>query len=133
MKSSLEKTLDLAGPIAKFGRELLYLRVSLDIGRRRVSESTALLTLPRFMELPKPTTRISVKVKAARLAVIAFTSPVYQHKFEFDVAGQTFSASDNFFDLYPGQTKEVEVEFMARVTSQMLRKAIRHRSLADTY
>ena len=133
MKSALVKTIDLAGPIAEFGREQLYLRASLEVGRRRVSESSAFLTLPRFMDLPKPRTKVSVRVKSPRLAAIAFTSPVYQHKFEFDVTGQTFSSSDNFFDLYPGQTKEVEVEFMARVTPDMLRKAIRHRSLADTY
>ena len=133
MKSALVKTIDLAGPIAEFGREQLYLRASLEVGRRRVSESSAFLTLPRFMDLPKPRTKVSVRVKSPRIATIAFTSPVYQHKFEFDVTGQAFSSSDNFFDLYPGQTKEVEVEFMARVTPDMLRKAIRHRSLADTY
>jgi beta-mannosidase len=85
------------------------------------------------MELPKPKTRISVRVKATRFAVLSFTSPVYQHQFEFDVSGQVFTASDNFFDLYPGQAKAVEVDLMARVTPDMLRKSIRHRSLADTY
>jgi beta-mannosidase len=133
MQSALQRTLDLRGPIEKFGREQLYLRVALDVGRKRVSEATAFLTLPRFMELPKPETRISVRVKAPRFAVLSFTSPVYQHKFEFDISGQTFTASDNFFDLYPGQSKVVEVDLMARVTPDMLRKSIRHRSLADTY
>jgi beta-mannosidase len=133
MQSARHKTLDLAELLAKFGRDRIYVRVALDIGRRRVSEDSALLTLPRFMDLPTAKVKVSIKVKAPRFAVVRFTSPVYQHKFEFDFAGQTFTCSDNFFDLFPGEAKEVEVDFKARVTSEMLRKSIRRRSLADTY
>ena len=133
MKSSLERTLDLSAPIAAHGREQLYLRVALDIGRRTASESTALLTLPRFMPLPKPRTKVSVRMRSPRVAQVAFTSAVFQHQFAFDFLGQSFTSSDNVFDLYPGERKEVVVEFMARVTSAVLRRAIRHRSLADTY
>jgi len=133
MRSVRQKTLDLAGPIAEFGRDSIYLRVALDVGRRRVSEGTALLTLPRFMSLPRPRTKVSFRVKAPRYALVRFTSPVYQHRFEFDFAGQSFTSSDNFFDLYPGETKEVEVDFADRVTPDMLRKSLTRRSLADTY
>ena len=133
MQSVLQRTLDLAGPIARHGREQLYLRVALDVGRRRVSESTALLTLPRFMPMPKARTKVSVRMKSPRLAAVSFTSPVFQHQFEFDFVGQSFTSSDNFFDLYPDEKKEVLVDFAARTTSDMLRKAIRLRSLADTY
>lgn len=133
MTSVLQRTLDLAAPIGKHGRENLYLRLALDVGRRRASESTALLTLPRFMPLPKPRTKVSVRMKSPRLAVVAFTSPVFQHQLAFDFIGQVFTSSDNFFDLYPGERKEVLVEFMGRVTSDLLRKAVRLRSLADTY
>ena len=133
MRSVRQKTLDLKGPIAEHGRDNLYVRVALDIGRRRASEATALLTLPRFMDLPKPRTRVSIRLKAPRYAVIRFTSPVYQHRFEFDFAGQAFTSSDNFFDLHPGEAREVEVDFAARVTPDMVRKALRRRSLADTY
>jgi beta-mannosidase len=53
--------------------------------------------------------------------------------FEFDLPGIRFSASDNFFELYPGEAKEVEVKFSGGATLPSLRKSIGHRSLADTY
>ena len=133
MTSVLQKTLDLGRLIKAHGRDRIYLRVALDIGRKRVSDETALLTLPRFMELPKPRTQVSIRVKAPRFAIVRFTSPVYQHRFEFDFTGQNFSASDNFFDLYPGEPREVLLDFTDRVTWDMLHRSLTHRSLADTY
>jgi beta-mannosidase len=133
MQSVLQKTLDLAGPIAKHGRERIYLRIALDIAGRRASQETVFLTPPRFIDLPKARTKVSIRMKAPRYAVAGFTSPVFQHRFAFDFAGLSFAAGDNFFDLYPGEQKLVEVDFMARVTGSILRKSLTCRSLADTY
>ena len=41
MQSARHKTLDLAKLLEKFGRDRIYVRVALDIGRRRVSEDSA--------------------------------------------------------------------------------------------
>jgi hypothetical protein len=35
---------------------------------------------------------------------------VFQHRFAFDFTGLTFTCSDNFFDLQPGETKSVELD-----------------------
>jgi beta-mannosidase len=133
MQSRLQQRLDLAGPLARFGRDRIYLRIALDVAGRRVSEDTVLLTTPRFMELPKPRTRVAVRMSAAGRAVVAFTSPVFQHRFAFDFPGRAFTCSDNYFDLYPGETRRVEVEFAGPVTAARLRRSIVHLSLADTY
>jgi beta-mannosidase len=70
---------------------------------------------------------------SARRAEIALTSPVFQHRFAFDFPGREFACSDNYLELYPGETKKVEAEFAEPVTAALLRSSIVHRSLADTY
>jgi beta-mannosidase len=133
MQSARQVTLDLAAPLAKFGRENLYLRIALDIAGRAVSTDTILFTLPRFIELPRARPRAAWAARGPRRASVTLTSPVFQHRFELDFPGHAFSASDNFFDLYPGEPKRVELEFPAGVSLAALRRAFRARSLADTY
>jgi len=133
MRSALQKTLDLAAPLAKFGRDSVYLRIALDVAGTRVSEDTVFLTTPRFMDLPRPRTRVAVRMLSSRRARIVFTSPVFQHRFAFDIPGKAFTCSDNHFELYPGEPKAVEVELAAPATAARLKGSVSHRSLADTY
>ena len=92
-----------------------------------------LLTLPRFIELPKPITKVHITLKAPRFAQVEFTSPEFQHQFAFDFAGHTFTCSDNFFDLYPNEPRLIQVDFADRVTAAGLSRALTHMSLADSY
>jgi beta-mannosidase len=133
MTSSLVKRLDLSGPIARHGRDRIYLRIALNVGGRRVSEDTAFLTAPRFMRLPKPVTRVGVSMSSPTRALLTFTSPVFQHRLAFDVPGKEFACSDNHFELYPGEAKSVEVTLARPTTAAQLRRMLIHRSLADTY
>jgi beta-mannosidase len=133
MSSVRQKTLDLAGVLAKYGRERIYLRIALDIAGRRASEDTVLFTLPRFIDFPKPRTRIAIRMRTPSRALVSFTSPVFQHMFEFDFPGKRFAASDNFIELYPDHARQVEVEFTKPVALSVLRRTITHRSLADSY
>ena len=133
MRSVRQQTLDLSGPLGKHGRENLYLCIALDVAGARVSEETVFLTIPRFMGLPRPRTRVRVRVTAPGRAQLVFTSPVFQHRFAFDLDGLSFTSSDNFFDLYPGEPKRIEVAFSGRATVAGLRRSITHRSLADSY
>jgi beta-mannosidase len=133
MQSRLQRSLDLAGPLARFGRDRIYLRIALDVAGRRVSEDTVFLTTPRFMDLPRSRTRVSVRRKGPNTAEILFTSPVFQHRFAFDIPGHSFTCSDNHFELYPGEPKAVEVRLDSPVSAARLRGSITHRSLADTY
>jgi beta-mannosidase len=133
LRSVRQKTLDLAGPLGRFGRENIYLRLALDAGGARVSEDTVLLTLPRFMDLPRPRTRVSIRMISARRAELGFTSPAFQHRFEFDFAGRAFACSDNFFDLYPGERRTVQVSFADPVARAELAASLTHRSLAESY
>ncbi|HEY4989283.1 MAG TPA: glycoside hydrolase family 2 protein, partial [Opitutaceae bacterium] len=106
---------------------------ALDVGRRRVSQDTVFLTLPRFMILPSPRTKVGIRMITPLRASVSFASPVFQHMLEFDFSGCRFSCSDNFFDLYPGEEKTIEVGFDEPVTAGELRRSATHRSLADSY
>jgi beta-mannosidase len=133
MSSTRQQTLDLAGALAKFGRERIYLRIALDVSGRRASEDTVLFTLPRFIDFPKSRTRVVIRMKTPSRALVSFTSPLFQHMFEFDFPGRRFAASDNFFELYPGDMRQVEVEFTEPVAVSALRRSITLRSIADSY
>jgi len=133
MRGTRQATLRLGAQLAKFGREHLYLRIALDLGGRCVSSETVLFTLPRFIALPRARPRVKWVRRGRRRAAVTLTSPVFQHRCELDLAGLAFSASDNYFDLYPGEPRTVELELAAPASLAALRRAFRHRSLADTY
>ena len=101
--------------------------------RKGPSEDTVFLTTPRFMDLPRPRTRVEVRNRPGDKAEVVFTSPVFQHRFAFDIPGHTFTCSDNHFELYPGEPKSVEVGFDSPVGAARLKALITHRSLADAY
>lgn len=133
-ESVRQQTLDLAKPLAKHGRDRLYLRIALDIAGATVSEDTVFLAPPRFLDLPRPgKTTATIKLLTSKKALLGFSSPVFQHRFAFDLPGLAHTASDNHFELYPREKKEVVVEFDRPVTKATLAKKLLFKSLVDTY
>lgn len=132
-ESRNQKKLNLAKQMTEHGRDNLYLRIALDVDGATVSEQSVLLTPPRFMELPKAKTKASVKMQSPTSAVLRFESDVYQHAFTFDLKGCVYTASDNGFDLYPGEAKEIVVELTKKSNQTKLNKALNFRSLVDGY
>jgi beta-mannosidase len=133
-ESVSQKTLDLSEPLAAHTRDRVYLRIALDIDGVTVSEDTVFLAPPRFLDLPRAKkTAAAIKLLTPTKALVAFTSPVFQHRFAFDFPGLAHTGSDNYFELYPREKKEVVVEFTKPVTKAKLTAALRVRSLADTY
>jgi beta-mannosidase len=126
-----QQTLRLRSWLARHGRENVYLRLRLEAAGHCVSEDTVFLTAPRFVALPRPVTRVGVRLKTPREAVLRFTSPGFQHRFAFELPGLAHTASDNFLELYPGESREVTLAFPRPVTVARLRAALRWRSLAD--
>jgi beta-mannosidase len=99
-----------------------------------VSEDTVFLAPPRVLDLPCPKrTATTIKPLTPTKALLAFTSPVFQHRFAFDLPGLAHTTSDNYFELYPREKKEVVVEFTRPVTRAALAKKLRFHSLVDTY
>jgi beta-mannosidase len=132
-ESVKQQTLDLAGPMRRHGRDNLYLRIALEIGGTRVSEETVFLTPPRFLALPKARTAAAIRMNSPTKAMLTFVSPVFQHRFAFDLPGLVHRSSDNYFELYPREKKTVIVEFIRAQTAARLKRALTWRSLVDTY
>jgi beta-mannosidase len=109
------------------------LRIALDVDGKRVSEDTVFLAPPRYLALPKARTSVSVSMVSPLRAELAFTSPVLQHRFAFDLRGIPHRSSDNFFELYPGETKTIEIELSRTQSPAKMRGALVYHSLVDTY
>lgn len=131
-ESVRQQTLDLAKPLQQHGRDSLHLRIALDLEGLRVSEDTVFLTAPRFLNLPKAKTKVGLELRSPRQARLTFVSPVFQHRFAFELPGVPHRASDNYFELYPREKKTVILDFARPVTAARLREVLQWRSLADT-
>jgi len=132
-ESVRQLTLDLTADLARYHRDNLVLRIALDVGGRCVSEESVLLTPPRFANLPRGKTKVSIRKNGTTSAVLTFASPVFQHFFAFELPGLAHRASDNFFELFPHEPKAITVTFPQPTTVAAIRKALRHHSLVDTY
>ncbi len=132
-ESVKQKTLDLTRLLALHSRDCVFLRIALEIDRRCVSQETVFLTQPRFLALPKARTKAAFTLSGPKAATVVFTSTAFQHRFAFDLAGVAHSASDNYFELYPGEARTVQLEFTRPQTVARLKRALAYRSLVDTY
>ena len=132
-ESVRQKTLDLAPLLARHGRDHVVLRLALEVGGIRVSQDSVLLAPPRFVALPPARTHTAVKLLTPRTAELTFTSDAFQHRFAFDLPGIAHAASDNYFELYPGEAKRVTLDLLRPPTAARLRQALVHHSLVDTY
>jgi beta-mannosidase len=74
----------------------------------------------------------SIHTQADGAFEIEFSSPVFQHSVEFDLAGINYRASDNFFDLYPNVPHHVLVR-AANLDETELAERLTTRSLVDSY
>lgn len=135
-ESKRQHTLDMHEPMQTHGRDNLIIRLSLMIDGARVSENTVFLTPPRFIPLQKANTRVQVKrLGSDNRFALTFASDVFQHCFQFDLAGMDYSASDNCFDLYAKQPRTVEITLNkpAQATVAEVTKALGFYSLVDSY
>jgi beta-mannosidase len=124
--------LDLAPFIARHGRDTLCIRLRLETPRG-TSEDTVFLTAPRFVDLPRARTTVRWARESATCTRLTFTSDAFQHRFAFAFGNEAFRASDNFFDLYPGQPRTVIVNFERALPVSRWRRALTFRSLVDSY
>ena len=128
-----QHSLKLSKELNTYIRDAIYVRVRLRIGAKIASEETVFLTAPRFVDLPKSKVRTQVKLCGTDEAEITFTAANLQHRFGFELGRMDFRASENFFELYPKESKTVRVKLAKSTTVAQLRKRLSWRSLVDTY
>ncbi|MDD5349568.1 MAG: hypothetical protein PHQ12_05095 [Chthoniobacteraceae bacterium] len=126
------KTLDLQKAMQTHGARSLYLRIQLEAGGE-VSRDTLFLTAPRFINLPRAPIAAKVEPVSGCEFEVTLTSDVFQHQAEITLPGIAHHAGDNFLDLYPGEACRVRLRTESPATKAQIEKALRVRSLADTY
>jgi beta-mannosidase len=132
-KSVLQTTLDASTWMEKYGRDNVVLRVALEVDKVRVSEETVFLAPPRFIALRPAKTTLRIKSVSPNEVALTLISDRFQHRFAFELEGIPHLSSDNFFDLYPGETKIVTLKLGRKVTPAQLKAKLKYRSLVDTY
>lgn len=128
-----QKTLDFDRALKNHGARHIFLRIRLETRDGHRSEDTVFFTAPRFLDLPRARITTSVQRVSEREFDLGFQSQVFQHRVQVDLPGLPHRASDNFFDLYPGETHSVRIRTLAPATKQSIRRALTSRSLVDSY
>jgi beta-mannosidase len=126
-------TADLAAVLAKQGPRDVIVWVDLWVGGERRSSNLALFARPKHLELADPKIGLSVKDLKDGSFVVTLTArkPALWTWLEMDQADAQFS--DNFMHLLPGQPQSVIVTPARAMTLARMKKALRVRSLFDTY
>jgi beta-mannosidase len=132
-QSHRQKTLDLSGNMKTYGARNIYLRIRLETDDGSVSEDTVFLTAPRFMELPRTPIATTVKRTAQNEFQLAFQSRGFHHAVQVDLPGIAHRVGDNFFDLYPGEMRKVQLSTKKAAMLAEIKRALSIRSLADIY
>lgn len=128
-----QHTLALTDLLRQHAREAIYVRLRLMRGRHCLSEETVLLTAPRFMALPKGKPQVEITLCDPHTAALTVTAPVWLHRLAVTLPAASDRLSDNFFELYPDEPKTITLHSARPTTVAKLRRALRWRSLVDTY
>ncbi len=125
--------LDLTDACRADGDAKLYLRYALVADGQTLGEDTFWLADPKAIDLPRAAVRTTVAATGPRAFRVTFTSPALQYRYVFDLPGMAFHASDNAFDLYPGEGRSVDLTTVQDQLPQAVERAVIGRSLADSY
>ncbi len=110
----------------------LLLWLKLDIGDETVSENLVTLVYPRELELLDPQLKADVEEQAGRFKVtVTAVHPALWTWLSFD--GFDGRCSDNFVHVRSDEPVEIIVRPAAPMTREAFVKAMRVRSLYDTY
>lgn len=121
--------LDFAKEMEKFGARTLYVRIELTDGEEVLSRQTVFLTAPRFLSLAAAPIRCAIRKLESRCFVLAFQSAAFHHAVAFHFSGTAYRAEDNYFDLFPGEVREIRVELRKETTLRALNQTLEVLSL----
>ena len=121
--------LDFAEEMRRFGARYLYVRVELISGDEVLSRQTVFLTAPRYLALEDAPAKCDIR-KLDRLRFeLTFRSKVFQHAVAFHFSRTSYRATDNYFDLFPGEPRKIEVQLTTATTIRSLKESLEVMSL----
>jgi beta-mannosidase len=126
------KMLDLSDTIAKAGTPNVLTWLKLTVGGQTVSENLVLFAMPKEIKLVKPQLKYSVSEgRNGTVVTLTAAKPALWTWLELD--GIDARYSDNFVHLAPNNPMQIVVEHTQPLSKSKLTKALRVRSLFDTY
>jgi beta-mannosidase len=132
-ESVKQLTLDFAKEIKKYGVRALYLRVELVLSGKAVSHQTVFFTAPRYLSFKPGKIVAQLKKLGPTRFALTLSSKVYQHAAAFHFRGVAYRAEDNFFDLFPGSSRQVEIRTRKDLSVAELKKRLETTSLVFSY
>jgi len=133
LRSIRQLRLDFAKEMARHGARFLYLRVALEASAGEISRQTVFLTAPRNLPLQRQPIETGLKQTGPRQWELKLTSPIYQHAVQFHFRRIAYRAEDNFFDLFPAESRVLTVRLSTACAEADLKAALEIRSLVDSY
>jgi beta-mannosidase len=132
-ESAKQLSLDFAAEMKKHGVASLYLRVELAVGNKVVSRQTAFLTAPRYLDLQPGKVETQIKKLGTAKFALTLSSKVFQHAVSFHFKKTAYRAEDNFFDLFPGSKRRIEIRTEKDISVADLKKRLETTSLVSSY
>jgi beta-mannosidase len=129
----LVESLDLRSEIEKQGASNLLVWLKLEVGGETVSENLVTLAYPRALELADP--RLTANVAEGRDGEYAVTLRAERPALWawLELEGSDAKFSDNFVHIPKAGTATIRVRPAGQMSREEVRKALRVRSLFDTY
>jgi beta-mannosidase len=120
-------------PFTNLNRNDLVLRIWLEKNEDVISENTLLFVEPRFMTFNNEKPLIKVCTVKNNQCKIILKSPSFAYQVALDFGKYQFRSSDNFFNLFPGISKTIDVQFPASINPQAALKAMTAMSYVDSF
>jgi beta-mannosidase len=132
-ESKIQHTFHAKPFMKKHGSRNIYLKIDLHIGGESTSRDTVFLTAPRYLNFKREAIAPSLKEISPGIFDLTLAAESFQHQVMWDLPGIAVKANDNFFDLYPGESRIVRLEVAPDLGLAALEKRLTIQSLADSY
>jgi beta-mannosidase len=129
-QSHRQKTLDVSKIAKAHGAHRIYLRIRLETDEGAISEDTVFLAPPRLIEFPRTAISISVERASKCDFQLGFSSSGFHHAVQVSLPGIEHELEDNFFELYPGETRTVKLSTKKPAMIAEIKRHLSTRSLA---
>jgi len=132
-ESVRQLSLDFAKEMEKHGARNLYVRIELAAGHEVLSRQTVFLTAPRNLALESAPIKSSLRRITAQRYELTLQSSAFQHAVAFHFPKMAYRAEDNYFDLFPGDIRSVQLDFAKNTSLSTLKKTLEIISLKASY
>jgi beta-mannosidase len=129
-----QDTLDFSAEIEKYGRDSLILRTRLTDCDYPDSDNTTFLSRPKRVDFQQPKFSSDVKKISPTEFTVAIASDVIAYQVYLNLRDDhRYRASENFFDLFPGETRTITFRLEQCMTLSTFIKALTIYSYYDSY